>query len=597
MNPSSPELTTIPDADLVSRTREGDRSAYSELWRRYAGPARAAALSFTTSFDPDDLVAEAFTRIYRAIINGGGPSTAFRAYLVRTVQNIAVSWSRRRAADPLDNMDELADPKAGEVANAKAVDRDLITKAFTMLPERWQEVLWYTEVDGRKPREIAPELGMTPNTVSALAYRAKEGLRQAWIQAHLASGRLDGDHRWTVERLGAHARGKVAKREQIKIDAHLRECSACMRVAAESKRIASVLPWALLPLVGGMGAVTMFLGSSAHSAQMVASVRPSGIRRISNRFSAASPNAQLIIGSLVVVTGAALGGAVVALSSSLVTLPESSAVDLPRAVTPSATSGPSPVPLVVTNPDSDGSTQQPPVRPISPSPESSPTPTPPVGSDVISASPPPNTQPTPTPVSDPTQTPKPAPSSTSHPTPGALSSPTVLLVDTGTGAQQNLLYPIVSGTAEPHAVITLTNGTSADMTVTADPDGSWSTEQLTGFGHGAYILSVTQTTVTGSTSPPATTRVTVKAPPSLFAAAGSAGLSIFVLGSAPGSIRVLTDQSMDWGVHELIPGFLGTYGWGDTFTWIPSPGLHEISVQYVFGDRSGPPRTTVLPFS
>lgn len=595
MNPLSPELTTIPDADLVSRTREGDRSAYTELWRRYAGPARAAALSFTTSFDPDDLVAEAFTRVYRAIINGGGPSTAFRAYLVRTVQNVAVSWSRRREAEPLDNMDELADPTAGEIANANAVDRDLITKAFTMLPERWQEVLWYTEVDGRKPREIAPELGMTPNTVSALAYRAKEGLRQAWIQAHLASGKLDGDHRWTVERLGAHARGKVAKREQVKIDAHLRECAACTRVAAESKRVASVLPWALLPLVGGMGAVTMFLGGSAHSAQMVASVRPSGIRRISNRFSGASPNAQLLVGSLVVVTVAALGGAVVALSSSLVTPPESSAVDLPRAVTPSDTSGRSPEPLVVTDPDSEGSTQQPPVRPVSPSPESSPTPIPPVGSDVISASPPPNTQPTPVPVPDPT--PQPAPSSTPHSTPDALSAPTVLLVDTGTGAQQNLLYPIVSGTAEPRAVITLSNGTSADVTVTADLDGSWSTEQLTGFGQGTYVLSVTQTTVNGSTSPPATTRVTLNASPSLFAAAGSGGFTILVLGSAPGSIRLLTDQSMDWGVHELIPGFLGAYGWADTFTWVPSAGVHEVSVQYVVGDRSGPPRTTVVPFS
>jgi len=48
-------------------------------------------------------------------------------------------------------------------------------KAFASLPERWQAVLWHAEVEGQKPAEVAVLLGMSANSVSALAYRAREG--------------------------------------------------------------------------------------------------------------------------------------------------------------------------------------------------------------------------------------------------------------------------------------------------------------------------------------------------------------------------------------------------------------------------------------
>jgi hypothetical protein len=43
-------------------------------------------------------------------------------------------------------------------------------------------VLWYAEVMGEKPRNIAPILGLEPNAVSALLIRAKAGLRAAYEQ-------------------------------------------------------------------------------------------------------------------------------------------------------------------------------------------------------------------------------------------------------------------------------------------------------------------------------------------------------------------------------------------------------------------------------
>ena len=48
------------------------------------------------------------------------------------------------------------------------------------------------------PQQIAPLVGMSANSTAALAYRAREGLRQAWIRAHLQARqrtRLPLDHR------------------------------------------------------------------------------------------------------------------------------------------------------------------------------------------------------------------------------------------------------------------------------------------------------------------------------------------------------------------------------------------------------------------
>jgi hypothetical protein len=67
----------------------------------------------------------------------------------------------------------FADPAAADL------ERTMIARAFASLPQRWQAVLWHTEIEGARPAEVATLLGLTANGVAALACRAREGLRQA----------------------------------------------------------------------------------------------------------------------------------------------------------------------------------------------------------------------------------------------------------------------------------------------------------------------------------------------------------------------------------------------------------------------------------
>jgi malate synthase len=77
---SIPNFDSHPDASLVESARGGDTEAFAELWRRHASAGRTVASGYS-SFDPDDVVAESFTRIFHVIREGGGPTGAFRPYL------------------------------------------------------------------------------------------------------------------------------------------------------------------------------------------------------------------------------------------------------------------------------------------------------------------------------------------------------------------------------------------------------------------------------------------------------------------------------------------------------------------------------------
>ncbi|WP_179297599.1 sigma-70 family RNA polymerase sigma factor [Microbacterium sp. SZ1] len=252
---------TIADADLVLRTRSGDAAAFGELWRRHYPSGMSVARSITSSIDPDDLVQESYTRIYQAIIKGGGPNGSFRAYLFTSIRNTAAAWGRSRRESAIDELDTVADPDSTEQATNEALDRSLTAQAFRSLPSRWQEVLWYTEIEQMKPAEAGPLLGMKAGAVSQLAFRAREGLREAWIQAHLRSAEPGSDCQWTIEHLGAYSRGNLGVRDRKRLDAHLEDCARCMIVAAEAKDVSTRLALVLLPLVLGVTGATGYLAT------------------------------------------------------------------------------------------------------------------------------------------------------------------------------------------------------------------------------------------------------------------------------------------------------------------------------------------------
>ncbi|MDX3855462.1 sigma-70 family RNA polymerase sigma factor [Streptomyces sp. AK02-01A] len=247
------------DAELIQRMREGDDSAYEELFRRHSDSVRRYARSCCRdAHTADDLTAEVFARTLQAVRGGAGPEQSVRAYLLTTVRRVAASWTRSAKREQLvedfavfaeqaarssevsdiDTLDLGADVKAMHEA-----DQSMAMRAFRSLPERWQAVLWHTTVEEESPSEVAPLFGLTANATAVLAGRAREGLKQAYLQAHVSSALTsDGDCAQYADRLGAYARGGLRTRAERGLRKHLEECVKCRGAVGELELVNAGIP-------------------------------------------------------------------------------------------------------------------------------------------------------------------------------------------------------------------------------------------------------------------------------------------------------------------------------------------------------------------
>jgi RNA polymerase sigma factor (sigma-70 family) len=251
------------DADLIAASRAGDATAYDTLYRRHAAAARNLARQLVRGqAEADDVVAETFAKILDLLRRGGGPEGAFRPYLLTAVRRAAYDRHRAERRQVVTDQMEALDPGVPFADPAVAdLERTMIARAFASLPQRWQAVLWHTEIEGARPAEVATLLGLTANGVAALAYRAREGLRQAYLQMHL-SGAARAECRPVAAKLGAYVRGGLAKRDAAMVARHLDQCADCRRIFAELGDVNVALKAIVAPAVLGPAAAA-YLASAA----------------------------------------------------------------------------------------------------------------------------------------------------------------------------------------------------------------------------------------------------------------------------------------------------------------------------------------------
>ncbi|MFD0200114.1 MULTISPECIES: sigma-70 family RNA polymerase sigma factor [Saccharothrix] len=230
------------DRELLARVRAGDDGAFGELFTRHADAVRRFALRHVREHaEADDLTAEAFFRVLQAIRRGNGPTDHVRTYLLTVARRVAWEWSGRRRDVPVEDeeLSQRVEPFPDVTANRP--EHTLISRAFTSLPERWRTVLWQVEVEGERPAAVAPNFGLSPNAMAALARRAREGLRAAYLQAHLAADTGPRACSSVVAKLGTYTAGGAQGTEHKRIRKHLQTCSSCNALHAELVEVCSTL--------------------------------------------------------------------------------------------------------------------------------------------------------------------------------------------------------------------------------------------------------------------------------------------------------------------------------------------------------------------
>ncbi|HEX6446157.1 MAG TPA: sigma-70 family RNA polymerase sigma factor [Streptosporangiales bacterium] len=243
--------------------RDGDANAFDTVYRRHVDAARRLARILARDHaEADDLVAESFARLLSTLKSGGGPESAVRAYVLTTMRRVHID--RGRSGSKVEPVEDVADYERPETPDDPALaklDQAYAARAFAGLPERWQAVLWHTEVEGESAAQVAPLLGLNPNAVSAIAYRARERLRQLYLQQHLAAAE-GKECRWVTERLGAYVRDKLAARESARVQQHLDDCDKCRVVYLDLVEVNAGFRSLLAPIVLGGAAAPYLAGTS-----------------------------------------------------------------------------------------------------------------------------------------------------------------------------------------------------------------------------------------------------------------------------------------------------------------------------------------------
>ncbi|HEX3785870.1 MAG TPA: sigma-70 family RNA polymerase sigma factor [Pseudonocardiaceae bacterium] len=347
------------DAELIAAVRAGDADAYGTLYERHVSAARnlARTLSRSTA-DVDDLVAESFARVLEILRAGRGPEDAFRAYLLTSVRNVAYDRSRRDRK--LDRTEDVTEHDPGIPFTDPAVadlEKSLVAKAFAGLPERWRAVIWHCDIEGESTSDMAGIFGMTASGVASLHARAREGLREAYVQAHIAEV-PEPACRLNAGRLGAWVRGGLTPKHSRQVAAHLDECESCRSLVTELADVNASLRAIIAPLVLGAG-VAGYLALTPGAAHAAVPALSAWTAKLSGTLSSAL-RGKMLVGSTALVGIGALAFVAAVLSghpgappaaSGMVSEPTSSSTPPsapPRSSGPVAP--PAPLPSLTTPP-------------------------------------------------------------------------------------------------------------------------------------------------------------------------------------------------------------------------------------------------------
>lgn len=246
------DLGSSTEAQLLALARDGDSDAFGELWVRHEPVALGVARRISPT-DPDDLVAEAFARVLRALRAGKGPTDDFRAYLCQTVRACSVDHFRRSriqtvTIDDVDLPGVGPEPDPGDEPEAARRAWEQLSK-----PQRW--LLWASAVEGYTVAEMAEKLDARPGTVAVWLFRARERLSAAFLEGHVQPS-ADATCQTHRARFVPYLRGTLGTKRRLATEAHLDACPDCAAALAAAYAVnhkLRVVIWPVLPAAAVLG--------------------------------------------------------------------------------------------------------------------------------------------------------------------------------------------------------------------------------------------------------------------------------------------------------------------------------------------------------
>jgi len=176
-----PAERDLEDRHLLRCIGRGDAEALEALMRRYWDPLASLAARIGGALDAEDIVLDAFVRIWQ---RGGswGSVVSVRSLLYRITRNRALNQRRSdlRVARRVEQLSPQAPAPATPADELEAADlQEAFEAALDRLPARRREVYRLVRFEGLHYREAAEVLGLSPQTTANHLTAALQDLRRA----------------------------------------------------------------------------------------------------------------------------------------------------------------------------------------------------------------------------------------------------------------------------------------------------------------------------------------------------------------------------------------------------------------------------------
>ena len=164
---------------LVKAAQNGDRSAFGELYARYARMVHGILLSRVPPAHVDDLVQDVFVQALPRLGTLRDP-LRFAGWLAAIARNRATDFHRRSKPDVELQEDAHAGAKQEPAPDhAERTRARIVLQAIQALPDAYRETLMLRLVEGMTGPEIAARTGLSHGSVRVNLHRGMLQLREA----------------------------------------------------------------------------------------------------------------------------------------------------------------------------------------------------------------------------------------------------------------------------------------------------------------------------------------------------------------------------------------------------------------------------------
>jgi hypothetical protein len=133
------------------------------------------------------------------------------------------------------------DPFAGRESGS-----DTIGAAFVQLPDRFQNVLWLSCVEGMPPAEVGNRTALSTGAVTSLTLRARRALARSYLLSRISQPIVSAECIPIRDLLPSIVRDDAAPRTISRVDRHLATCCECREAFDEMQSLAGSMrsfPW------------------------------------------------------------------------------------------------------------------------------------------------------------------------------------------------------------------------------------------------------------------------------------------------------------------------------------------------------------------